>query len=200
VPLPKGAKTISSKLVFKAKPKPTGDLSKLKARVVARGFQQRPGLDYDETFSPTARTTSIRILLAICVLLGWINAQSDVYVAFLNATLKHKLYVVPPPLFELPPGHVWLLLKSLYGLVQALRAWYEILTAKLIELSFRVCLFDPCVYIHTTQNLILSVHIDNIRIYAANQHRIDNFLNQLSHTHDKIPDSLATAMRTGQVA
>jgi hypothetical protein len=201
VPLPKGAKTISSKLVFKAKPKPTGDLSKLKARVVARGFQQRPGLDYEETFSPTARTTSIRILLAICVLLGWISAQSDVYVAFLNATLKHKLYVVPPPPFELPPGHVWLLLKSLYGLVQAPRAWYETLTAKLIELSFRVCLFDPCVYIHTTQNLILSVHVDDIRIYAANQHTIDNFLNQLSQAFaitSEDPDALYLGMHIEQ--
>jgi hypothetical protein len=104
---------------------------------------------------------------------------------------------VPPPPFELPPGHVWLLLKSLYGLVQAPRAWYEILTAKLIELSFRVCLFDPCVYIHTTQNLILSVHIDDIRIYAANQHSIDNFLNQLSQAFaitSKDPDALYLGM------
>jgi hypothetical protein len=198
--LPKDAKTISSKLVFKAKPTPTGDLAKLKACVVAHGFQQRQGLDYNETFSPTARATSIRILLAICVLLGWISAQSDVYVAFLNATLRHKIYVISPPPFQLLPGHAWLLLKSLYGLVQAPREWYDTLTAKLIEMGFCVSLFDPCVYIHT-RPLIISVHVDDIRIYAADQSTIDVFRDELSQAFaiaSEDPDALYLGMHIEQ--
>jgi hypothetical protein len=196
VPLPQGAKALPSKIVYKAKPTPTGDLAKLKARLVVRGDQQKPG-DFGETFSPTARATSIRILLAICALLGWVSAQSDVYVAFLNALLKEKLYVRPPPPIELPSGHVWLLLKSLYGLVQAPRAWYDTLTTKLVQMGFRVSPFDPCVYIHTTKQLIISVHVDDIRIYAATQDIIDHFRDDLSDAFtitSEDPDALYLGM------
>jgi ribonuclease HI len=196
VTLPPDAKALPSKIVYKAKPTPTGDLHKLKARVVVRGDQQRPG-DYSETFSPTARSTSIRILLAICTLLGWVTGQSDVYVAFLNAILKEKLYVIPPQPMKLAPGQAWLLIKSLYGLVQSPRMWYDTLTAKLIDMGFRVSAFDPCVYIHAKKQLIISVHVDDIRIYAANQQLIDEFREELSDTFtitSEDPDALYLGM------
>jgi hypothetical protein len=197
VPLPKGRKTISSKLIYKAKPTPTGTLAKLKTRLVARGFQQRPGLDYDETFSPTPRSSSIRILLAICTLLGWTTDQADVFVAFLNAILKEELYCMPPPPVVLPPGHAWQLLKTLYGLVQAPRAWYETLTAKLVEMGFRVSPYNPCVYI---RDIIISVHVDDIRMYAPTQNLIEIFKEELSEAFaiTSEPDALYLGMHIEQ--
>jgi len=196
VPVPKGTKVISSKFVFKAKPTPTGELAKLKARVVARGFQQRQGIDYTEKFSPTARSTSIRILLAICTLLGWTSDQTDVFVAFLNTTLHETVYCMPPPPVVLPAGHAWLLRKSLYGLVQSPRGWYETLTSQLVTMGFRISSYDSCIYIHNTESLIVSVHVDDIRIYAPCQRIIDRFKDNLSESFaiTSEPDALYLGM------
>jgi hypothetical protein len=196
VAVPSSVKVLPSKIVYKAKPTPTSDLAKLKARVVVRGDRQRPS-DYDETYSPTARQSSIRILLAICVLLGWVTAQSDVYVAFLNSTLEETLYVMPPPPMKVPPGHAWLLIKSLYRLVQAPRVWYNLLTSELQQIDFCVSAYDLCIYIHNRKALIISVHVDDIRIYAANDQIIVEFRNNLSDKFaitSKDPDALYLGM------
>jgi len=197
VPLPHGTKAISSKFVYKAKLTPTGDIAKFKARVVARGFQQRPGIDYDEKFSPTAKSTSIRTLLALCALLKWKTSQVDVYVAFLNAELKEQVYCIPPPPVVLPKGHAWLLGKSLYGLVQSPRAWYQMLTKKLTDIGFRTSPYDPCVYVHITDTIIISVHVDDIRIYAPHDDVIDLFKAQLAAAFvitSEDPDALYLGM------
>jgi hypothetical protein len=102
---------------------------------------------------------------------------------------------------ELPPGYVWRLIKSLYGLVQAPRAWYDTLTAKLIQLGFRVSPFDPCVYISTTKLLIISVHVDDIRMYAATDGIIEAFRQKLSEAFtitSEDPDALYLGMHIEQ--
>lgn len=180
VRLPEGARAITAKIVYKVKPTPTGTIAKYKARVVARGFQQRKGIDFTEKFAPTARTESIRILLAICALLNWNTTQVDVYVAFLNGELHETVYVIPPPPVQLPKGHVWKLLKSLYGLKQSPRQWYEKLASKLTQMGFRTSFFDPCVFIHKIDQIIISVHVDDIRIYAATNLLVDKFKFELS--------------------
>ncbi|CAI9626822.1 unnamed protein product [Alternaria burnsii] len=197
VPLPSGTKAISSKFVYKAKLTPTRDIAKLKARVVARGFQQRPGIDYDEKFSPTAKSTSIRTLLALCTLLKWTTSQVDVYVAFLNAELKEQVYCIPPPPVKLPRGHAWLLQKSLYGLVQSPRTWYQMLTSTLTKMGFRTSPYDPCVYTHTQDTIIISVHVNDIRIYAPHADVIDRFKAKLSKEFvitSEDPDALYLSM------
>ncbi|GKC90902.1 retrovirus-related pol polyprotein from transposon TNT 1-94 [Tanacetum coccineum] len=103
----------------------TGVVIKNKARLVAQGYNQQEGIDYDETFAPIARLEAIRIFLAFSTYMNFIVYQMDVKSAFLNGKLKEEVYVKQPPGFESNefPNHVCKLEKALYGLKQALRAW-----------------------------------------------------------------------------
>jgi hypothetical protein len=93
-------------------------------RIVARGFMQEQGRDYFEFWAGVANAASVRILLALMVIFALKSRQIDIAQAFLNALLgeHEEVYLRPPPPITLPPGHVWQLLKALYGLVQAPRA------------------------------------------------------------------------------
>jgi hypothetical protein len=177
--LPPGKKALSTKLVFKLKLTPSADISSFKARIVARGFMQKHGIDFDESWSPTVRSESVRILLAICALLGWVRTQIDIPTAYLHAALHEEVYARPPPPVELPLGHVWKLNKALYGLVQSARAWFHHLKDDVVRLGFRASSYDPCVYIHTTRPLILSVHVDDIGIYAQDNATADWFKEEM---------------------
>jgi hypothetical protein len=115
-------------------------------------------------------------------LFGLISRQIDIVTAFLNAELgaHEEVYVRPPPPVILPSGHVWKLLKALYGLVQAPNAWFQQLRRELIRFGFRVSPFNPCVYINETSKLIISVWVDNLRIYGSTDADINQFLEQLA--------------------
>jgi hypothetical protein len=102
--------------VFKVKTKSDGFVERYKARLVARGFQQTQGLDYDETFAPVAHMTTIRTLIAVVASYSWTISQMDVKIAFLNCDLHEKVYMHPPPGADAPPGHVCRLRRALYGL------------------------------------------------------------------------------------
>jgi len=106
-----------------------------KARLVAQGYTQIEGVDFDETFSPVARLESIRILISISCHLGFKLYQMDVKSAFLNGILQEEVYVEQPKGFLDPhyPQYVYKLKKALYGLKQSPRAWYERLTTYLLE-------------------------------------------------------------------
>jgi hypothetical protein len=175
VTLPSGKKALSTKLVYKLKITPEGEIGSYKARIVARGFLQKKGVDFNESWSPTVRSESVRTLLAICTLLNWFRTQIDIPTAYLNATLHEELYVRPPPPIELPPGQVWKLNKALYGLVQSARAWFHRLKDDVEQLGFRASPYDPCVYAHTSRPILLSVHVDDIGIYALNKETADTF-------------------------
>ena len=101
-----------------------------KAHLVAQGYSQMEGVDYDETFAPVARMESVRIFLALACHLKSKLYQMDVKTAFLNGFLKEDVYVAQPKGFIDPhfPDHVLYLKKTLYGLKQAPRAWYDRLT------------------------------------------------------------------------
>lgn len=102
-------------------------LLKDKARLVAKGFQQHPGLNVGETFSPVAKMTTIRIILAVAMSLNWKIRQIDVKNGFLNGELKEEIFMVQPEGFvdKGRPNHVCRLTKAIYGLKQALGAWYD---------------------------------------------------------------------------
>ncbi|GMP75039.1 hypothetical protein CsSME_00032259 [Camellia sinensis var. sinensis] len=123
VPRPRDMNVIGTKWIFKNKSDENGTVVRNKARLVAQGYTQVEGVDYDETFAPVARLESIRILLGVACFLGFKLFQMDVKSAFLNGYLKEEAYVEQPKGFEDPkcPNHVYKLDKALYGLKQAPR-------------------------------------------------------------------------------
>ena len=106
-----------------------GDIDRHKARLVARGFSQQPGIDYGETFAPVARLDTVRFVLAIAAQNKWPIYQMDVKYSFLNGLLNKEVYVNQPPRFEfkVQEHRVYKLKKSLSGLKQSLRAWYSMI-------------------------------------------------------------------------
>ena len=123
------------KWVFKLKLKPDGSVAKHKARLVARGFLQRAGLDYSEVFAPVARLETIRLVIALAHNRDWSLYQLDVKSAFLNGTLEEEVFVKQPPGFEIKgkEDKVFRLHKALYGLKQAPRAWNKRINFFLIK-------------------------------------------------------------------
>jgi len=121
---PVGHRPISLKWVFKLKKDEKGAVIKHKAWLVARGFIQQEGIDYDDAFMPVARMESVRVLLALAAQEGWSVHHMDVKSAFLNSDLKEEVYVWQPPGIAIPreEGKVYRLRKALYGLRQAPRA------------------------------------------------------------------------------
>ena len=118
VPRPRDMNLLDTKWIFKNKSDENGTKVRNKARLVAQGYTQTEGVDYDETFAPIARLESIRILLGVACFLGFKLFQMDVKSAFLNGYLKEKAYVEQPKGFEDPKctNHVYKLDKALYGL------------------------------------------------------------------------------------
>ncbi|GJV29614.1 putative ribonuclease H-like domain-containing protein [Tanacetum coccineum] len=139
VDLPNGKRPIGTKWVFRNKKDERGIVVRNKARLVAQGYTQEEGIDYDEVFAPVARIEAIRLFLAYASFMGFIVYQMDVKSAFLYGTIEEEVYVCQPPGFEDPhfPDKVYKVEKALYGLHQAPRAWYETLSTYLIENGFR---------------------------------------------------------------
>ncbi|GJT17536.1 retrovirus-related pol polyprotein from transposon TNT 1-94 [Tanacetum coccineum] len=135
VPNPKDMTIIGTKWVYRNKLDENGVISRNKARLVAQGYNQQEGIDYDETYTPVARLESIRILLAYACALDLKLFQMDVKSAFLNGLINEEVYVSQPPGFInfAKPNHVYRLKKALYGLKQAPKAWYDRLKAFLIK-------------------------------------------------------------------
>jgi hypothetical protein len=134
--LPPGRRTVRTKWIYKVKRDKNGNISKYKARLVAQGFTQIEGLDFNETYSPVARFTSIRTLLALSAILGYHVHQMDVETAFLNGELKEEIYVVPPEGWPVQEGNVLRVNKALYGLKQSSREWNENLNTFLLSKGF----------------------------------------------------------------
>jgi hypothetical protein len=123
---PPGCKPIGTKWVWKNKEGEKGEVVRNKSRLVAQGFSQKKGIDYEQTFPPVARLEAIRILLAFPVAKGFKFHQMDVNSAFLNGVLEEEVYVRQPLGFESKkyPHRVYKLRKALYGLKQVPRGWY----------------------------------------------------------------------------
>jgi hypothetical protein len=180
VPRPKDSKPISTKWVFQIKYNPDGTILKFKARLVARGFVQVEGQDYNLTFAPVAKMNTIRLLFALAVDLGLTLKQFDIMTAFLNGDIDLELYITQPEGFisDLHPDYVCLLLKSLYGLKQSPRLWNFKFNSVVLDAGYVRSDMDPCLYIKRGEGntvTYLLLYVDD-GVIASND---DNEVNRL---------------------
>ncbi|GKA24360.1 retrovirus-related pol polyprotein from transposon TNT 1-94 [Tanacetum coccineum] len=175
VPLPYGKTAIGSKWVFGNKKDEHGITTKNKARLVAQGYSQEKGIDYNETFAPVARMVAIRIFLAFATYMNFKVYQMDVKSAFLNGKLKEEVYVKQPSGFESSEflDYVCKLDKALYGLKQAPRACYETLSTFLIQNKFTKGRIDNTLFIYKSKGdvLLVQVYVDDI-IFGSTSYKL----------------------------
>ena len=176
VELPSNRKTIGCKWVFKAKRGKDGKVERLKARLVAKGYTQKLNVDYDETFAPVVRFSSIRALLALSVHNGMLVHQMDVVSAFLNGTLEEEVYMDQPSHYvqEGKENMVCKLNKSLYGLKQSPRCWNMVFTSYMEEAGFIQSSADPCVFVQAEEKdlTIIAVYVDDLIIVTTSSEKM----------------------------
>ncbi|GJU30147.1 putative ribonuclease H-like domain-containing protein [Tanacetum coccineum] len=153
-------------------------------RLVAQGYTQEEGIDYDEVFAPVARIEAIRLFLAYASFMGLIVYQMDVKSAFLYGTIEEEVYVCQPPGFEDPqfPDKVYKVEKALYGLHQAPRAWYETLSTYLLENRYRRGTIDKTLFIKKDRGdiLLVQVYVDDI-IFGSTKKSLCVEFEQMMH-------------------
>ncbi|KAL0557027.1 hypothetical protein IC582_005545 [Cucumis melo] len=161
-----GKKPIGCKWIFKIKTHSDGSIKRYKAHLVAKGYSQEYGIDYEETFAPVARMTSVRNLLAIAAAKQWPLLQMDVKNVFLNGTLYEEIYMKPPLGTTPPPQKVCLLRRALYGLKQAPRAWFATFSSTITQLGFTSSSHDSALFTRQTPNVIvlLLLYVDDMII------------------------------------
>ena len=171
VDLPKGSKPIDSKWIFKRKIRPDGSIEKFKARLVIKGYAQRKGIDFFDTYSPVTKISTMRALIALAAIHNLIIHQMDVKTAFLNGDLNEEIYMKQPEgCIVLGQEHkVCKLKKSLYGLKQAPKQWYEKFNNVLIEHGFVVNSSDTCVYakMFESECVIICLYVDDMLMYGT---------------------------------
>ncbi|GJT42607.1 retrovirus-related pol polyprotein from transposon TNT 1-94 [Tanacetum coccineum] len=177
VPPPKNQTIIGTKWVFKNKLDENGIVSRNKARLVAQGYNQQEGIDFDETYAPMARLESIRILLAYACAHDFKLFQMDVKSAFLNGFIK--VYVSQPPGFVdfEKPNTFFKLKKALYGLKQAPKAWYDRLKAFLLDHLYTMGLVDNTLFTKKRNShiIIVQIYVDDIIFGSTCQELCDDF-------------------------
>ncbi|GJP62860.1 hypothetical protein CLOP_g19934 [Closterium sp. NIES-67] len=174
--LPPGKKAITSKMIYRHKYGPEGELTRYKSRLVARGFQQTKGKDYDEVFAPVGKGTTLRVLLAIAALLGWKIRQMDIVTVFLNGIIMEEVYMKQPEGLDDGSGRVCRLKKAIYGLKQAPRAWYHKLEEALLAGGFKKSECDPSLFLLQEKDeiLMLLVYVDDILLFSASTALLDS--------------------------
>ncbi|GJW50006.1 ribonuclease H-like domain, reverse transcriptase, RNA-dependent DNA polymerase [Tanacetum coccineum] len=177
--LPEGKRVIGTKWVFRNKRDERGTIIKNKARLVAQGYRQEEGVDYDEVFAPVARIEAIRLFLAFASFMGFIVYQMDVKSAFLYGNITEEVYVKQPPGFEDPahPNKVYRVVKALYGLHQAPRAWYERLSTFLLKHGYRRGAIDKTLFIKKDRRdiMLVQVYVDDIIFGSTKSSMVKDF-------------------------
>jgi hypothetical protein len=162
---------VGSRWIFKIKHAADDSIEKYKARFVGKWFSQKEGVDYEETFFPIVRYTSIQVDILIASFLGWQIHQMDVKTTFLNGVIEEEVYIEQPQGFEVHrrESHVCRIRKSLYELKQAPRAWYSRIDGYLLSMGFTKSKADPNLYFILVGDdpLILVLYVDDLFLTGA---------------------------------
>ena len=182
---PPNRKIVGSKWIFKRKVDSDGAVERYKARLVAQGYTQKFGLDYEETFSPVVRFESIRSVVALGVQHKLQLHQMDVSTAFLHGELAEEVYMRQPEGFvEQGKEHLVCRLKrSIYGLKQSPRCWNHALDSKLREMGFEQTSSDPCLYVHFDSEgvmFLVAVYVDDIVLGGRSEAKMNAVKKELS--------------------
>ncbi|GAU50842.1 hypothetical protein TSUD_232190 [Trifolium subterraneum] len=186
VDLPAQKRPITVKWIFKIKRNPDGGIVKHKARLVARGFLQQQGIDYNEVYAPVARMETIRLVIAIASSMNWSLSHMDVKSAFLNGPLEEEVYVSQPPGFEVDAqkDKVYKLQKALYGLKQAPRAWNKRIDTFMHKEGFVKCSVEFGVYMKgndVSDAILICLYVDDLLITGSNKNCIEKFKGRLKN-------------------
>ena len=187
VELPEGKRAIGNKWVYKVKTGADGLIERYKARLVAQGFSQKYGDDYDETFCPVVRLESLRVLIALAVQYGLKLHQVDVTTAFLNGELEEEVYMRQPEGFitQGKEHMVCKLNKSIYGLKQSPRCWNTALDNQLKQMGFIQSVSDPCIYTDAGgDKFFIGVYVDDIILAGHSDKRIQEVKDALAMQFD----------------
>ena len=181
--VPKSRKIIGSRPVFFRKRNEANEVTRRKVRVVAKGYSQVEGVDYSDTFAPVARLESVRTVLGIAAILDWEIHQFDVKTAFLHGKLTEDIYMEQPEGRKEEGREDWVckLHKSLYGLRQAGRCWYERLYGEMQKVGFTRVSVDHSVFVKRGPqgDAMVTIHVDDMAVATSNKHTMTSIYNDL---------------------
>ncbi|CAI7907518.1 unnamed protein product, partial [Closterium sp. NIES-54] len=184
---PPGANIVSGMWIFRGK-RPPGSPPVFKARYVARGFSQREGVDFFQTFSPTPKMTTLRVLLHVAAQRDYELHSLDFSTAFLQGSLHEEIWLRRPPGFtgSFPTGTQWSLRRPVYGLRQAPREWHDTLRTTLAALGFAPSTADPSLFLRTDTSLPLFyvvVYVDDLVFATADTEALALVKSELQKRH-----------------
>lgn len=175
---------LGCKWVYKVKLNSDGTVERCKSRLVAKGFHQVDGVDFNETFSPMVKVSTIRVLLTLVVSNGWHMQQLDVFNAFLHGDLNETIYMHQTPGYVDPtkPKHVCKLNKSIYGLKPSPKAWFEKFSGFLINVGFIMSDSDHSLFLYLSgvEVLLLLLYVDDIILIGSSTELLSRFVSTLN--------------------
>ena len=194
VPKPDNIKPLKSRWIFRIKEDAFGNPTRYKARLVAKGYLQKEFIDYDETYAPVAKFSTIRTLLAVGVFRSMHFHQMDVKTAFLYGDLEEDIYLQIPEGMKESPNDVLKLKKSLYGLKQSPRCWNTKFNNILLKFGFSRSMHDACLYIKLSagHDIFIIIYVDDVLIVGETNEDVCNLKSKLCQVFEMTDCGLLT--------